>query len=112
MWLRLKKDSDWKKKICDVYGHNAVSICMARSWFKRDFQSRNFDVKDASRFGRPITGKADEIMEKVEQDRHIISHDSVSHDIGKELNIDHKTILNDLEKAEYKKSSMFGCQMI
>jgi len=26
-----------------------------------------------------------------------------SHDIGKELNIDHKTVLNHLEKARYKK---------
>jgi len=37
-------------------------------------------------------------MEKIEQDRHIGSHD-----IGKELNIDHKTVLNHLEKAGYKK---------
>jgi len=42
-------------------------------------------------------------MEKVEQDRHISSHD-----IGKELNIDHKTIFNRLEKAGYKKNSMLG----
>jgi len=38
-------------------------------------------------------------MDKVEQDRHISSHD-----ISKELNIDHKTILNYLEKSEYKKT--------
>jgi len=63
-------------------------------WFKR-FQSGNFDVKNAPRFDRPITEKVDEIMEKIEQDRHISSHD-----IGKELNIDHKIILNHLEKAE------------
>jgi len=44
----------------------------------------------------------DEIMEKVEQDRHISSHD-----ISKELNIDHKTVLNHLEKAGYKKNLMF-----
>jgi len=53
------------KKICDVYGHDAVSIRVAQSWLKR-FQSGNFDVKDASCSSRPITGKADEIMEKVE----------------------------------------------
>jgi len=61
------------KKICDVYGH-AVSVHVAQSWFKR-FQSGNFDVKDASRSGRPINGKVDEIMEKVEQDRYISNHD-------------------------------------
>jgi len=36
-------------------------------------------------------------MEKVEQDQYISSHD-----IGKELNIDYKTVLNHLEKAGYK----------
>jgi len=36
-------------------------------------------------------------MEKVEQDRHISSYD-----IGN-LNINHKTVLNHLKKAGYKK---------
>jgi len=62
------------------------------------FQSRNFDVKDAPRSGQSITGKVNEIIEKVEQDGHFGNHD-----IRKELNIDHKTVLNHLEKAEYKK---------
>jgi len=35
-------------------------------------------------------------MEKIEQDRHVSSHD-------KELNIDHKTVLNHLEKSRLKK---------
>jgi len=38
------------------------------------FQSGNFNVKKLCS-GRPITGKIDEIMEKVEQDRHINSRD-------------------------------------
>ncbi|KOX71251.1 hypothetical protein WN51_03485 [Melipona quadrifasciata] len=38
-----------------------------------------------------------EIVEKIEHDRHISSYD-----IGKVLNIDHKTVLNHLEKTEYK----------
>jgi len=80
---------------------------VTQSWFKR-FQSRNFDVKDAPRSGRPITRKVDEVMEKIEQHQHISSHD-----IGKELNIDHKTIfLNYLEKTGYKKNSMFGYHII
>jgi len=70
---------------------------VAQNWFKR-FQSGNFYVKDVSLSGRPITGKIDEIMEKIEQDRHINNHD-----IGKELNIDHKTVLNHLEKLDKKK---------
>lgn len=69
---------------------------VARSWFKR-FQSGNFDVTDAPRSGRPVTREVDEIMEEIEQDRHISSHD-----IGKEVNIDHKRVLNHLKKAGYK----------
>jgi len=65
------------KKFCDVYGHDVVSVRVTQSWFN-GFQFGNF-VKDASRSGRSITGKVDEIMEKVEQDRYINSHD-----IGKE----------------------------
>jgi len=61
---------------------------VAQSWFKR-FQSGNFYIKNVSRSDRPITE-----MEKVEQDLHISSHD-----IGKELNIDHKTVSNHLKKA-------------
>jgi len=56
---------------------------VAQNWFKC-FQSGNFDVKDAPLSGRSITGKVDEIMEKIEQNWHINSHD-----IDKELNIDH-----------------------
>jgi len=62
------------KKICDIYEHDAVTVRVAQNWSKR-FQSGNFEVKDASHSGRPITGKVDEIMEKV--DRHISSHDIV-----------------------------------
>jgi len=36
-------------------------------------------------------------MKKIEQDRHISNHD-----IDKEINIDHKTVLNHLEKATKK----------
>jgi len=92
-----KKVNQSSKKICDVYGYNAVRV--AQRWFKR-FQSGNFYVKDAPCSGRPITGKVGEIMEKVEQDQLISNHS-----ISKKLNVDHKTILNYLEKAGYKKQT-------
>ncbi|KAJ0179306.1 hypothetical protein K1T71_005018 [Dendrolimus kikuchii] len=74
------------KKICDVYGPNAVSVRVAQIWFKR-FQSGNFDIKDARRSGRPVTDKIDAIFKRVEQDRHISSYD-----VAGELGIDHKTV--------------------
>ncbi|KAJ0171889.1 hypothetical protein K1T71_012652 [Dendrolimus kikuchii] len=85
------------KKICDVYGPNAVSVRVARIWFKR-FQSGNFDIKDARRFGRPVTDKIDAIFAKVEQDRHISRYNVVG-----ELGLDHKTVLAHLKKAGYTK---------
>jgi len=77
---------------------------VAQSWFKR-FQSGNFDVKDASRSGQLVTGKFDKIMENVEQDRHISSHD---------IGIKHQP-QNSFEpfgEDWIKKNSMFGCHMI
>ncbi|EFN78260.1 Histone-lysine N-methyltransferase SETMAR, partial [Harpegnathos saltator] len=79
------------------YGESLSTYFIKICWFAR-FRSGNFDVKDKSRSGRPITEKADEILEKVQQDKHISSVD-----IGIELGIDHKTVLNHLHKAGYKK---------
>lgn len=85
------------EKICAVYGEGTLSKSAARKWFAR-FRSGNFNVKDEPRSGRPITDKADEILEKVKHDKHISSVQ-----IGAELGIDHKTVLNHLRKAGYRK---------
>jgi len=55
-------------------------------------------VKDEPRSGRPIIEKSDEIMVKVEHDKHVSTVE-----IARELGIDHKTVLNHLYKARYKK---------
>ncbi|GBP69683.1 hypothetical protein EVAR_49770_1 [Eumeta japonica] len=57
------------------------------------FQSGNLDFKDEPRSGRPVTDKVDAILEKIEQDRHIIFND-----IANELEIAHKTVLTRLKK--------------
>ncbi|GBP69378.1 Mariner Mos1 transposase [Eumeta japonica] len=51
-----------------------LSSRVAQNRFKR-FQSRNFDAKDEPRSGRPVTGKVDVILEKVEQPWTPISSD-------------------------------------
>ncbi|GBP95815.1 Histone-lysine N-methyltransferase SETMAR [Eumeta japonica] len=76
-----------QREKCDVCVPNAVSVRVAQNWFKR-FQSGNFGLKDEPRSGRPVTDKVDAILEKVEQDRHIISYD-----VAEELGIDHQTLL-------------------
>lgn len=84
-------------EICAVYGKGAVSKSAARKWFAR-FRAGNLDVGDAPRSGRPITDRADEIFQLVEQDPL-----RSSHHIADELNIHHQTVLNHLEKAGCKK---------
>ncbi|KAG5344650.1 SETMR methyltransferase, partial [Acromyrmex charruanus] len=82
-----------------VHSHvsDTVTANHAQFWFRR-FRSGNFDVKDASRSGRPIVENVDKIMEIVESDRHV---STVS--IAQELNIAQKTVWNHLNKIGYKK---------
>ena len=54
-------------------------------------------MKDKPRSGQTITEKS-EIMVKVERDKHVSTVE-----IARELGIDHKTVLNHLHKAGYKK---------
>ena len=58
------------EKICAIYGEDTLSKSAARKWFAR-FRAGNFDVKDEPRSGRSITEKSDEIMVKVERDKHV-----------------------------------------
>ena len=85
------------EKICAIYGEDTLSKSAARKWFAR-FRAGNFDVKDEPHSGRPITEKSNEIMVKVERDKHVSTVE-----IARELGIDHKTVLNHLHKAGYKK---------
>jgi len=60
------------KKICDVYGHDTVSRVTQRVLGLVQTFSGNFDVKDAPHSGQSITGKVDEIMEKIEQNQYVM----------------------------------------
>jgi len=85
------------EKICVIYGEDTLSKSAARKWFAR-FRAENFDVKNKPFFGRPIIEKYDEIIVKVERDKHMSTVE-----IARQLSIDHKTVLNHLHKARYKK---------
>ena len=82
-----KNAAQGHRKLWDFHGDECLSERQCQNWFAR-FRSGNFDVKDESRPGRPIHEKVDEILKKIEVDRHISSRD-----IATELNIDHKTVL-------------------
>ena len=85
------------RKLCGVYGNECLSERQCQNCFAR-LRSGNFYVKAEPRPGRPIVEKVDEILQKIEVDRHISSRD-----IATELNIDHKTVLNHLHKFGYQK---------
>lgn len=89
--------SEAHQEICAVYGDNTLSKATAKRWFSH-FRSGNFHVADAPRSGRPVTEKLQEIMAKVQQDRHVSSHT-----IAKELHLCHQTVLNHFKKAGYQK---------
>ncbi|KAL4719047.1 hypothetical protein ACJJTC_014046 [Scirpophaga incertulas] len=46
------KATEAAREICAVYGEGAIAERTARYWFAK-FKSGNFDLKDASRSGRP-----------------------------------------------------------
>jgi len=81
------------RKICEVYGADAVSERRTQEWFVR-FRSGNFDVKDRLRSDRPVTEKIDEILQLTEQDRHVSCQE-----IANTLRINHVTVWNHLKKA-------------
>ena len=64
------------EKICAIYAiyEDTLSKSTARKWFAR-FRAGNFDMKDEPRSGWPITEKFDEIMVKVERDKHVSTGD-------------------------------------
>ena len=90
-FLKSKNVFQITKKINAVYGADTVSDRTVREWFAR-FRSKNFDVRDAPRCGRSISQKIDEIIQNVEKDRHISSHE-----IAENLGIHHQIVLNHLE---------------
>ena len=57
------------KKICAVYGKSILSKSAAQKCFAR-IRSGNFNLKDNSRSGCPISEKADKIRENLQHARH------------------------------------------
>ncbi|GFV29292.1 histone-lysine N-methyltransferase SETMAR [Trichonephila clavipes] len=80
-----------------VYGADTVTANSVQFWFCR-FRSSIFDVKDASRTGRPVVENVNKTTEIIEIDRHVSSRS-----ITRKLKIEHKTVLNYLRKVGFKK---------
>ncbi|GFW09530.1 histone-lysine N-methyltransferase SETMAR [Trichonephila clavipes] len=80
-----------------VYGANTVTANYVQFRFLL-FRSGIFDVKDATRTGRPVVENVDKITEIIDADLHVSSRSIVQG-----LKIDHKTVLSHLRKVEFKK---------
>ena len=74
-----------------IYDKGTVSKSTIHKRFAH-FRSGNFDVKDEPRSGLLMIDNNDEILEKIS-----------THDISNELYIHHRTALNRLQRARYKK---------
>ncbi|XP_070528285.1 histone-lysine N-methyltransferase SETMAR-like [Cardiocondyla obscurior] len=85
------------KIVNEVYGLVIVTANYAQFWFHR-FRCGNFDIKDAPRIGKPVIENSDKIIEMIEVNRHISSRS-----IAQELKINHKIVLNHLQKAGFRK---------
>lgn len=78
--------SQTRRKICDVYGADAISKSICLFWFKR-FRSGNFLIEDAARSGRPAAAEDDEILKLVRTNQHLSTRE-----IAEKLDVHHSTV--------------------
>ena len=58
-----------QKKICTVYGEDAVTDRKCQKWFVK-FGSADFSLDDAPPLGRPVEGDSDQIETLIENNQH------------------------------------------
>lgn len=92
-----KNASQAQKKLCAVYGNEALKERQCQYWFAR-FRSGDFSLKNAQRSGRPVKVNEDCIMAIIDSDRH-----STTRDIAEKLNVSHTCIEKKLKKLGYVK---------
>ena len=92
-----KNASQAHKKLCAVYGNEALKERQCRNWFVR-FRSGDFSLKNAQRSGRPIEVDETHIKATIDSDRH-----STTRDIAEKLNVSHTCIEKKLKMLGYVK---------
>ena len=65
----------------DIHGEKSLTERQCQNWFDR-FRSRDFDLKDALRYGRPTEVDDEKIKTMIENNRC-----SMTREIAKKLNI-------------------------
>nr|BAO79485.1 transposase [Campsomeris sp. Cas_Ok01] len=92
-----KNASQAQKKLCAVYGDEALKERQRRNWFER-FRSGDFSLKNAQRSGRPVEVDETHIKAIIDSDRH-----STTRDIAEKLNVSHTCIEKKLKTLGYVK---------
>ena len=90
-----KNATETCRKICHVYGENAVTERVCQKWFAR-FRKGNFSVRDAPRSGRPKMIDSDQMKAVVEQDCRLTTRE-----IADILKISKSSVENELHKLGY-----------
>lgn len=84
-----------KKKICDVYGENAVSERVCQKWFQK-FRDGDTTCEDGARSGRPLVTESERIEDLIKENPYYTTRD-----IAAIVNVSQKTISNHLLKMGY-----------
>ncbi|GFW06318.1 histone-lysine N-methyltransferase SETMAR [Trichonephila clavipes] len=90
-----KNASQAHKKLCAVYGDEALKEQQCQNWFAK-FRSGNFSLKDEKRSGRPVEVDDDLIKAIIDSDRH-----STTREIAEKLHVSHTCIENHLKQLGY-----------
>ncbi|GBL88198.1 Histone-lysine N-methyltransferase SETMAR [Araneus ventricosus] len=78
--------------MCESLGINTVSYDTIKVWFQK-FKSRNFDIEDEPRSGRPIEVDCEQLKQNIDQDRNVSTRTIVL-----ELDVCQKTIVKVLKR--------------
>ena len=90
-----KNASQAHKKLCAVYGDEAIKERQCQNWFAK-FRSGDFSLKDEKRSGRPVEVDDDLIKAIIDSDRH-----STTREIAEKLQVSHTCIENHLKQLGY-----------
>lgn len=85
-----KNATQTHKKICSVYGNNAITIKTCQNWFQR-FRAKKYVLEDAPRSGRASVIDSDEVSTLIAANRHLTTRE-----IAAMLCVDQSTVVRRL----------------
>lgn len=85
-----KNATEAARSICNAYGERTISARTCQEWFAQ-FRSKNYDLNDADRSGRPQKLKTDDLEALLDEDP-----SQSTRELGERLEVDHTTVLRRL----------------